>query len=202
MSKWLITVFLAVTASGVQAAGDVEAGRAIATTVCVACHGADGNGSPASAVWPKLAGQHATYLVKQLQDFREDKRSDPLMTTQAKILQEGDLENVAAYFSAQIQTGGVAAAAQVKLGETLFRAGNAATGVPACMACHGPDGAGNPPAGFPRISGQQAAYIEKALGDFQSGARQNDPQKMMQGAVKGMTKDEIAAVAQYAQGLH
>jgi cytochrome c553 len=165
--------------------------------------------------WPKLAGQHPDYIVKQLQAFRStkpaDKRSDPLMTAQAMLIaSEQDIEDLAAYFSSQKPTGGVAAPELVrgdvtiylKDGENLYRAGNEATGVAACMGCHGPKGVGNPGANFPRISGQHAAYVEKALKDFRDGNRTNDAQKMMQGVAHNMTDEEIAAVAQYVQGLH
>ncbi len=205
MSKWLVTVSMAMVlaASGAQAAGDAEAGKAKSVT-CLACHGPAGNS--VNPVWPKLAGQHASYIKKQLMDFRNEKdntRADPLMTTQAKLLQsEQDIDDLAAFFSAQTQNGGSADPKAVKLGEQLYRAGDGNRGIAACMACHGPAGDGNPSANFPRIAGQHAAYVEKALKDFRDGKRTNDPQRMMQGVVDKMTDKEIAAVAQYIQGLH
>lgn len=116
-------------------------------------------------------------------------------------LSEQDMADLAAYFSSQTQSSGTAAADKVALGEKIYRAGNAATGVSACMACHGPTGIGNPGANFPRVSGQHAAYLEKALKDFRSGTRTNDNARMMQGVVARMTDEEIAAVSQYIQGL-
>ena len=202
MSKWLVTVSMAMmlAVSGAQAAGDAEAGKAKSVT-CLACHGPEGNS--VNPVWPKLAGQHASYIKKQLTDFRSDKRADPLMTTQAKILQsEQDIDDLAAYFSAQTQSGGSAAPDAVKNGEKLYRAGDSARGIAACMACHGPAGDGNPAANFPRIAGQHAAYVEKALKDFRDGKRTNDPQRMMQGVADKMSDADIKAVAQYVQGLH
>jgi cytochrome c553 len=199
-------------AGSVQAGGDAAAGQAKAA-LCAACHGADGNS--VNPAWPKLAGQHPDYIVKQLQAFRStkpaEKRSDPLMTAQAMLIaSEQDIEDIAAYFSSQKPTGGVAASEMtrgdttiyLKDGEKLYRAGNSDSGIAACMGCHGPKGVGNPGANFPRISGQHAAYVEKALKDFRDGNRKNDAQKMMQGVAANMTDEEIAAVAQYVQGLH
>jgi cytochrome c553 len=199
-------------AGGVQAAGDAAAGQAKAA-VCAACHGADGNSLVPN--WPKLAGQHPEYIKKQFQAFKAGDRKDPTMSPQALMLKtDQDIEDVAAFFSSQKQNGGVAApelerelvrgkvTIYLKDGEKLYRAGNGATGVAACMGCHGPKGVGNPGANFPRISGQHAAYVEKALKDFRDGKRTNDPQEMMQDVAAKMTDEEIAAVAQYIQGLH
>ncbi len=200
MNKWLVSVsmVLAIAASGVQAAGDAAAGKA-KSAVCMACHGPDGN-SP-NPIWPKLAGQHASYIKKQLNDFKAGARKNELMAPMAAPLQDQDIEDLAAYFSSQKQKPGEAAADQVALGERVFRAGNPEKGVAACGGCHGPNGAGNPGARFPRIAGQHAAYLEKALKDFRDGKRSNDLNKMMQGVASGLSDAEIAAVAQYLQGL-
>ncbi len=200
MNKWLVSVsiVLAMTAGAVQAAGDAAAGKT-KSVVCLACHGPDGN-SP-NPTWPKLAGQHPSYIKKQLGDFKAGARKDNLMSPMALPLSAQDVEDLAAYFSSQKRAPGTAAADKVAMGEKMYRAGNAATGVAACMACHGPTGIGNPGALFPRISGQHATYLEKALKDFRSGTRTNDTGNMMQGVVARMTDTEIAAVAQYIQGL-
>lgn len=192
-------MILALAAGTVQAAGDAEAGKTKSAT-CVACHGPDGNS--ANAEWPKLAGQHASYIMKQLNEFKAGARKNDLMSPMATPLNDQDIQDLAAYFSSQTQAPGVAAADQVELGEKIYRAGNANTGVAACMACHGPAGSGNPSAVFPHIAGQHAVYIEKALKDFRSDIRTNDNAKMMRNVVARMTDQEIAAVAQYLQGLH
>lgn len=199
MNKWLVSVslVLGLAANGLQAA-DVAAGKAKSAT-CMACHGPDGN-SP-NPIWPKLAEQHPAYLKKQLQDFKSGNRKNDMMAPMAAPLTDEDMDNLAAYFSSQSQKGGTAAADKVAVGEKLYRAGNGTTGVAACMACHGPAGAGNPSANFPRVAGQHAAYLEKTLKDFRSGGRINDTSQMMQGVVARMTDAEIAAVAQYIQGL-
>ena len=202
MNKWLITasIALALSVAGVQAAGNAEAGKT-KSAACAACHGPDGN-SPINPVWPKLAGQHPGYIEKQLSDFKSGNRKDPTMSGMAAPLSEEDMADLAAYFSSQTKQGGAAAPDQVAAGEKLYRAGNADTGVAACMACHGPAGSGNPAANFPALSGQHASYVEKALKDFRAGTRTNDPNNMMQGVAERMTDAEVAAVAQYIQGLH
>ncbi len=201
MNKWLvsISVVFALGAAGVQAAGDAVAGKTKAAA-CVACHGPDGN-SPTNPLWPKLAGQHPSYILKQLTELKSGARKDQTMSPMATPLSEQDMQDLAAFFSGQTQKPGTAAADKVVLGEKIYRAGNKETGVAACMACHGPAGLGNGPAKFPRISGQHAAYVEKALKDFRSGSRSNDLNGMMRGVAVKMTDDEIAAVAQYVQGL-
>lgn len=200
MSKWLaaVSIVLVFTSSVVQAGGDAAAGKE-KSAVCAACHGPDGNSL--SPIWPKLAGQHQSFILKQLQALKSGERKDPLMSPMALPLSEQDMQDLAAYFSGQEQSIGQANAEQVKLGERIYRAGNPVTGVAPCMGCHGPKGMGNPIAGFPRIGGQHAAYAEKALKDFRAKTRTNDKQKMMQGVAARLTDTEIAAVTQYIQGL-
>ncbi len=201
MNKWLVSVSIAFafTMTGVQAAGDAASGQTKSAT-CMACHGPDGN-SP-NPIWPKLAGQHPEYILKQLVEFKAGARKNDLMSPMAAPLSDQDMQDLAAYFSSQTQTPGTTAADKVELGERIYRAGNASSGVAACMACHGPAGGGNPSANFPRINGQHAAYLEQTLKYFRSGERDNDPAGMMRGVAAAMTDEEIAAVAQYMQGLH
>ncbi|MEN8177535.1 MAG: c-type cytochrome [Pseudomonadota bacterium] len=201
MNKWLLTVSiaLAMSASGIQAAGNAEVGQT-KSVACMACHGPDGN-SPVNPIWPKLAGQHPKYIEKQLKDFKSGNRTDPTMIGMVAPLSEQDMADLAAFFASQTKKGGTAAADKAEAGEKIFRAGNATSGVAACMACHGPAGSGNPQANFPALAGQHAAYTEKALKDFRTGSRANDLNQMMQGVAAKMTDDEIVAVAQYIQGL-
>lgn len=199
MTRWLkySPLYLLVFASSFSFAVDMDAGKKKATTVCAGCHGADGNS--ANPTWPALAGQHAEYITKQLHDFKSKARLDPMMQGQAAVLSDSDIENVAAYFTQQSLKKGIADNLN---GEQLYRSGNSKTGVVACTACHAPDGKGNVAAKFPRIAGQHAAYLEKALKDFRSGKRTNDPNKMMQGVAKHLTDQEIKDVSQYIQGLN
>ncbi len=200
MTKWLISVSIALTltAGVVNAQGDVEAGKTKAV-VCAGCHGPDGNSF--NPLWPKLAGLSASYIAKQVNDFKAGTRSDPIMGAQAASINDADLVNLAAYFSSQKRSTGTTSADQAELGGKVYRAGNSATGVAACMACHGPTGAGNASAGFPVLAGQQALYVAKALKDFRSGARTNDVNSMMRGVTANMTDAEITAVAEFVQGL-
>lgn len=183
----------------VFAAGDVAAGKA-KSAVCAGCHSADGNS--VNPMWPKLAGQHEKYLKKQLMDFKSAKtRNDPLMAGQVAALSETDMTNLAAYFSSQKVSIGSTDVKLAELGEKIYRGGNSASGVAACMSCHGPTGKGNPLANFPSVVGQHAAYVEKAIHDFKTSARTNDAGKMMQNIAVKMTDKEIKAVASYIQGI-
>ncbi len=189
----------ALAAMPVSAAGDAAAGQTKAAA-CASCHGADGNS--ANPDWPKLAGQHDKYLVKQLTDFKAGDRKNAMMAPMAAGLSEQDMADIAAFFASQTQNGGKADPAQVAAGEKLYRGGNVTTGVAACMACHAPNGMGNPQANFPSLSGQHAAYIVIQLKNFRSGERANDAGKMMQNIAARMTDAEMLAVASYIEGLH
>ena len=200
-SKALISVLaLFAIACTAQAAGDAEAGKTKAQ-VCFSCHGV--NGDSTNPAWPKLAGQHASYIAKQLADFKAGtERNDPLMMGQVMALSPQDMEDLGAFFAKQKPSQGSAEEDKVALGKQLYMGGKASVGLAACMSCHGPSGAGNPAAKYPMVSGQHAAYSVKALKDFRNGARKNDPNKMMQNIAERMTDWEIEAVASYMQGLH
>lgn len=181
-------------ASGSPARGQAKA------AACAACHGADGNGG-ADPAWPKLAGQDADYIAKQLADFKEGRRKDPVMTGLAAPLSAQDMKDIGAYYASLKPKPGAARSPELaKLGEKLYRGGNAKTGVAACMSCHGPSGHGIPPR-FPRVSGQTVAYTEKQMLAFKSGARNNDGEIMRRIAFR-MSEQEIKAVADYMAGLH
>lgn len=198
----LVTVFTgAALASETPAmpSGNPKAGEAKANTICLACHGPQGNSIV--PMWPKIAGQHPTYLYKQLMDFKSGNRTNEQMSPMATPLTEQEILDLSAYYAEQAQSGGVADPALAGLGEKIFRAGNPESGVPACSGCHGPVGMGMGLAKFPRISGQHADYTKQTLILFRDGARANDPNEMMRGVVAHMTDKEIAAVSQYIQGL-
>ncbi len=182
-----------------QAAGDPEAGKQ-KSAVCAGCHGADGNSS--NPEWPKLAGQGEAYLYKQLQDFKSKDRENALMNAQVASLSEQDMRDLAAYFAGQKPTPGATPPEFVELGQQVYRGGNIGTGLPACMGCHSPTGAGNPPAVFPRLSGQHSKYVETQLRGYRDRLRANDPQGMMRKIAQRMTVEEMQAVAQYVAGLH
>lgn len=189
---------ISVAASAWAEGGNAEAGKTKSAT-CAACHGADGNS--VNPEWPKLAGQHPSYIAKQLANFKEDARSNPSMSPMAKPLSEQDMADLAAYFSSQVKKPGEADQTKVALGEQMYKGGNNATGVAACAACHGPTGAGNPASNFPSLSGQHATYIKNQLNAFRKGERANDAGKMMRNVAAKMTDAEIEAVAEYIAGL-
>lgn len=186
------------SATAALAAGDPTAGKAKSVT-CVACHGADGNSVVAQ--YPKLAGQSADYLVKQLQEFKSGSRANPIMAGMVAPLSPQDMEDLAAYFSSQPVARSAADPALAPAGEAIFRGGNLISGVSACMACHGVAGAGNPAAKFPALAGQHTEYVEAQLKAFRAMERTNDAGQMMRGVAAKLTDPEIKAVASYIQGL-
>ena len=206
MKQCLTTVLLCTAVSSFNVlAGDVLAGDPAAgeskAALCTSCHGPAGNS--VNPAWPKLAGQHAAYTAKQVRDFMEGAtRNDALMAPMIASLSDQDIEDIAAYYALQPSTGGFVSEELHALGERIYRGGNMESGVPACIACHGPRGAGNGPAGFPRLAGQHAVYTAKQLEDWRIGARANDPNDMMADAARYLTPTEAKAVSEYIAGLH
>jgi len=183
---------------------DADKGKTIASQVCAACHGADGNSQIAAN--PKLAGQFYEYLHKQLVNFKPQgakkaERDNVVMAGMVANLSAADVNDVAAFYAGQKLK---PAAAKDKdlaaLGQKIYRGGNLATGVAACAGCHGPAGVGIP-AQYPRIAGQFPEYIEAQLTAFRAGTRANDPNGMMRAVAARMTDREIKAVSEYAAGL-
>jgi cytochrome c553 len=190
------------TAASVRAQeGSADAGRTKSAT-CAACHGVDGNS--VTPDWPMLAGQHASYIVRQLRAFKVGERTDVTMKPFADMLSEQDMLDVAAYFEAQKPTPKGADPSLVGLGQQIYRGGVPGRGVAACIACHGPDGSGNPLASYPRISGQHAAYTTKQLNAYRVGERRSDVDlnQMMRNVAGQLFDDEIRALASYMQGLN
>jgi cytochrome c553 len=198
--KFLIAVFslvMGVNASAV--AGDAAAGEGKAAA-CAACHMPDGNSVVPE--FPKLAGQHEGYLVKQLSEFKSMKRKNDIMFGMAAALSEEDMADIGAYFAKQTAAPGAATdESKLALGKAIYEGGNAGTHVPACMGCHGPTGAGNAPANYPALAGQHVQYTLTQLKNFQSGARDNDPNKMMRLVAEHMSDAEMEAVANYIATL-
>jgi cytochrome c553 len=197
LASWVMVLACAGFSAAASAAGDAAKAADMAKTVCAACHGADGN-SPAPT-FPSLAGQSEEYLVKQLKEFQSGARNNAVMAPMAAALTPEDMQNLAAYFASQKAAQGAAKSnGKGSLGEKIYRAGIAANKVPACAACHGPTGAGLP-ARFPRLSGQHADYTMAQMKAFDSGERANAP--MMKVIAARMSSEEMAAVADYIQGL-
>ncbi len=184
--------------------GDPAKAQPIVNQVCAACHAADGNS--AIPVNPSLAGQHPEYIYKQLMNFKPQgskpaERNNGVMAGMVANLSTDDMKNLAAYFAGQKPTRRAARdAALVKQGEAIYRGGVISKNVPACAACHAPNGAGMP-AQFPRLAGQHAEYTAAQLKAFRVGQRANDAAQMMRGVAAKMNDQEIAAVSEYIAGL-
>ena len=208
MNKLIVSLLLTLGITGVAVAaegplkGDATAGQAKAA-VCGACHGPDGN-SPAPN-FPKLAGQGERYLTKQMHDIKDGKRTVLEMTGLLTNLSDQDLADIAAYFASQKGSVGAADPKLVARGEKLFRGGDLDKGLPACIGCHSPNGAGIAAAGFPHLGGQHAQYVAKQLTDFrkEEAGRANDGDAMiMRTIARKLSDEDIAAVSSYIQGLH
>lgn len=201
----LLSACISAAAYGqVAVKGDPAKAQQLVTSVCAACHGADGNSAiPAN---PSVAGQHPEYVYKQLLNFKSEagkpaERPSPVMTAMVANLSRDDMANLAVYFAGQEGKPRDARNAElVKLGQTIYRGGVIGRGVAACASCHGPNGAGMP-AQFPRLAGQHAQYTADQLKAFRAGARANDANRMMRTIAAKLTDREIEAVAQYVQGL-
>lgn len=205
----MAAALLAAAAGAVSAAeqGSAEAGAG-KVMVCLACHGVNGNST--NPEWPSLAGQNAAYISQQLAAFKEGRRVNPLMTPQAQMLAEQDIADVAAYYAQQTPAGLEADPANWKAGEALYRSGDPQRGIPACMACHGPAGRGNPAAGYPALRAQHAVYTTKQLNDYASENRYRDAAgkvnappnaAMMVAVAERLTPEDIRNVASYMQGM-
>lgn len=188
-------------AHGTAAAGATKA------AVCSSCHGPNGNS--ANPDWPRLAGQSAVYVAEQLRMFRAGTRENPIMKPLAGTLSDQDISDLAVYYQAQTVTGLEADPSFWKAGFDLYRRGDKARNIPACIACHGPVGRGNLAAGYPSLRAQESVYVVKQLNDYASGARYvgtniatvNPNSAMMLTIAKRLTPEDIRNVASYVQGM-
>jgi len=181
--------------------GDAKTGESKAAA-CGACHGMDGNS--ADKQYPKLAGQNEAYIARQLVLFKSQKRQNPIMMGFAAQLSDQDMHDVGAYFATKASLPGVADEKLLDRGQALYRGGDATLGVPACMACHGPDGRGMAGAGYPQLGGQWADYVQTKLKDWKAGTTWGDDPsaKIMPEIAKRLGDQDIAALASYVEGLH
>lgn len=204
MAILFATSFVTHASEEAHAKADPAKGKIVAESICVACHGADGN-SPTSAN-PNLAGQVPEYIYKQLKNFKAADgkpaaRNNPIMAGMAAPLSDEDMQNVAAWFGSQKQKPAAAKdETKIALGQKLWRQGDFKKGVPACAGCHGPAGAGLP-AQYPRLAGQFPEYTEAQLKAFRLEERANDPEKMMRMIAAKLSDAEIKAVSEFAAGL-
>lgn len=196
--------------------GDAKAGAAKAAA-CAACHGVDGN--PSDPQYPRLAGMPERYTATQLALFKSGERNTgmaAIMQPFAAPLSAQDMRDIGAYFAQQKAGAGIADDTVIadgpnkglkfyEVGERLFRGGDAARGIPACMACHGPAGAGNPGPAYPHIGGQQSAYVQRRLEEYRAGTTNERDRRnfdVMAAVARQLTDEEIGALASYVQGLH
>ena len=196
--------------------GDPQAG-ATKAGACAACHGLDGN--PTDPMYPRMAGQSERYIAHQLALFKSGERNTGMaavMMPFASMLSAQDMRDIGAYFATQKAGAGIADDTLItsgpnqgmkfyQVGQKLFRSGDMARGIPACMACHGPAGAGNPGPAYPHIGGQQADYVVRRLQEYRAGTTSEaDPHlfNMMATIAKSLTDEEISSLGSYLQGLH
>jgi cytochrome c553 len=205
---WLL---LAASASPLAAAlGSAEAGAAKAA-ICTACHGPNGNS--ANPLWPNLASQNAAYIVGQLKQFKANTRinSQGVMLAMAQALSDQETQDVAAYFSVQTLTGLEADPSYWQAGQKLYRGGDPSRAIPACMACHGPSGHGNPAAGYPALRSQHSQYVVKELTEYATGKRYSTTDKgetaggpnaaIMATIAQRLSPEDMRNLASYVQGL-
>lgn len=189
---------LLLVVASTPAVADAERARELATTVCAACHGPDGNSL--APTFPKLAGLQPEYLAKQLNEYLAGKRKNDMMAPVLASLKPEDVEPLAAWFGSQKPAPGkVEDAGLAEVGKKIYVDGNPDAGVPACMGCHQEDGTGNPR--FPRIAGQHREYTIEQMTQFKNGARTNDRGRVMRSLAARMREDEMKAVAEYIGGL-
>ena len=194
--------------------GDPDAG-ANKAAACAACHGVDGNATDPT-LYPRLAGQSERYIAHQLALFKSGERVNPVMQPFATSLSAQDMRDIGAYFATQAAGAGLADDTAIaeganagrkfyEIGQVLFRQGDAARGIPACAACHGPSGAGNPGPAYPRVAGQQSWYTARRLQEYRTGTTtERDPAlfNIMAAVAKPLSDEEIQSLASYMQGLH
>lgn len=204
--KKLALILSLLASCSVWAQGSIEAGKAKSQT-CVACHGADGNSLITQ--YPKLAGQHEKYLIKQLKELKlgmtsggKQGRYEPVMGAMAMPLSEEDMADLAAYYASLPISNNSTPENVVDEGKVLYTAGDSERGLTACIACHGPRGNGTELSGFPKISGQHADYIKAQLEKFRDGDRNNDMNAMMRDVAKKLTDADIDTLSKYVGGLH
>ncbi len=211
ITRWVCTLVAAGTTALAMAQGSPEAGGTKAP-MCFACHGPNGNGA-INELWPVLAGQNEAYIAGQLKAFHDNGRinSNNVMPPMTAALSAQDMQDVGAFFARQVPTGFDTDKASAQAGEKLYRAGDAARKLPACMACHGPLGHGNPVAGYPALRAQHAAYVAKQLTDYAADQRYARDAKgdsagggsaeTMHTIAARLTADEIHNLAAYVQNL-
>ncbi len=200
MRQPLVAAVLVLGAAAAQAQATADLARAeeIVQGKCFICHGADGESS--SPVFPRLAGQNAAYVARQLADFKSGKRASTTMQPMVSDLTEVDFAVLGKYFESRKTVAHAVADAELAgVGRFVYARGNPYSGVPACAGCHGPLAHGTDK--LPRLAGQHAQYTENQLRQFNQRQRHND-NAVMHGIAAKLTELEIKAVASYVSGLN
>lgn len=199
---------MAEEAAGLPAEGGSAENGATKAAVCGACHGPNGNS--ANPEWPNLAGQSANYIASQLHLFKGQVRNNPVMQPIVATLSDADMKDVAVYYSTQTPAGLEADPSYWQSGERLYKRGDKARNIPACIACHGPLGRGNLAAGYPALRAQHSVYTVKQLNDYAGGTRYPGASKekpvspnasIMETIAKRLSPEEIRDVSSYIQGM-
>ncbi|ARO86867.1 cytochrome c4 [Nitrosospira lacus] len=197
-------IFAETTPEAHKSKGDAAKGQQIATQVCAACHNPDGNSVIPTN--PSLAGQHAEYITKQLENFKAQdgkpaERESPVMGAMVATLSAEDMKNLGAYYAQQTsRSGGAKDKSMAQQGEKIYRGGNLESGLPACASCHSPNGVGIPP-NYPRLAGQHSEYTAAQLRAFRTDQRTKDPNHEMHMIASRMSEREIQAVSEFISGL-
>lgn len=199
--KHILLSLLLLTSQQVWAQ-DAEKGKALSGT-CMACHGMDGNS--VNPIWPSIAGQHEKYIERQLHLFKSGERASANMAPMVAALSDQDMKDLAAFFASQTMKLKAADPEMVELGQSIYQGGIKDRNIPACMACHGPTGQGNPLSGYPALANQHAPYTVNELKLYRAGrvieGSDNPNDKVMAEVAKYLSDEEITALASYIQGL-
>jgi cytochrome c553 len=178
-------------------AGDAAQGAVIAQSVCVGCHGPDGN-SPQTNL-PKLASQRPGYLIRELQAFQSGKRPSEIMQALAASLSEADIANLAAYYASQpLAPGQVTQPKLLQSGKAVYFNGNPDNGLPSCDSCHGENGRGD--GDIPSIAAQNVDYLHEELRRYATGQRPHG-KRVMRTVAQRITPEEAEALAQFIASL-
>lgn len=201
MKNWMVALTIAAgfAAGPTQAGNGDPAAGAQKVAVCGACHGATGNS--VNPEWPNLASQGADYIAAQLKAFQQGARVNAIMAPNAATLTEQDMADIGAFYARQTLTGLEADPAQAQAGRKLYRSGDPARGLPACLACHGPEGKGIAPARYPALRSQHAVYTVAQLKAYASGERKAAGNDIMNSIAQKLTEADMQALAAYLQGL-
>jgi cytochrome c553 len=197
---WWTLVAVGICLLGAAPLVEAQGAEPSSVAACLPCHGGEAAGAPGAPTFPRLDGQHAAYLEKQLREYKSGKRKSAVMAPLIGTLKKQQIRAMASHFASQTPARGAVESQELAArGKALYEEGNRTTGVPACIGCHLPGAVGHQR--YPRLAGQRQAYTVQQLGEFKSGARSNDRAHVMRALAGRLTDEEIRAVAEYLAGL-